>query len=119
MDLHGEVKQTLGIGDGGATRALGVVFRAVRMTMNAEQFQTIQEALPDVEVWLKAAPIGGGRTAEMLAIVGPEALGAGLKELGLRDGQVEQVCKLVGNRLAESVPDVAAQIAKKLPALQV
>lgn len=116
-DLEREAKDALGVGDDAALRALGTVFRAVRMTMNTQEFQVIQDALPEVETWLKAAPIGGGRTAEMLAIVGPEALATSLRELGLKDAQAEKLYRLVGSRLSDVAPEAAARVSQKLPAL--
>ena len=118
MDLPGEVKQTLGIDDATAIRAVGTVFRAVRMTLNAQQFRAVYEAFPHLETWLKTVPIGGGRTAEMLAIVGPEALDGGLKELGLDDAQIHTLCRLVGRRIEGASPDTAKRVAEKLPALK-
>lgn len=117
MSLTDEVRQTLNLGETGAVRAVGAVFRAVRMSMHADQFNHVREAFPQVEEWLQAAPVAGGRTAEMLAIVGPEALGRSLRDLGLDETQATQLYQLVGRALAQAVPEIAARVKKELPLL--
>lgn len=117
MSLIEQVQAELGIGADGAARAVGTVFRAVRMTMKDERFNAVRDAFPQVEEWLKAAPVAGGRTAEMLAIVGPEALERSLKDLGLDAAQATRLFALVGSALAAAVPDVASDVKANLPML--
>lgn len=117
MSLVKEVAAELGITEDGATRALGCVFRAVRMTMKADTFNTVRAAFPEVEDWLRAAPVAGGRTAEMLAIVGPEALERSLAELGLTGDQAKKLYAVAGRAIAAELGAAAEDVKQKLPML--
>lgn len=118
VDLFDQVKSGLGVSDTAARRALGTVFRAVRMTVNANEFNAVHEMLPQVDDWLRDAPVGGGRTAEMLAVVGPEGLEQSLTETGLAAQQIEKLYGIVGRKLAELEPALGSKIAEQLPMLK-
>ncbi len=117
MDLAQIVATECDLDQDQAQKGLGTLFTAVRMAINANEHQTLKEAFPQVDEWLSHGMMGGGRTGEMLALIGPEALEKNLRRAGLDDTNIPKFAKIVGRALNESVPEIATKIASRLPLL--
>lgn len=115
MDLSQVVSTECSIDKEQAERGLGTLFTAIRMAINANEHQALKEAFPQIDEWLGHATMGGGRTGEMLALIGPEALEKNLRSAGFADAAIPQVGKIVGQALQQAVPEVAAKVASRLP----
>ena len=118
MDLLEQVAQDLGSPEK-AQAALGAVFTSVRMSMDAKSFGTLREKFPKVESWMGRALTGGGRTGEMLALVGPGALQRNLKAAGLTPEEMSKVGLMVGAVMKEMLPEpLYQQVETRVPLLK-
>ena len=120
MDLAQRVADDLGLARPQAERALSALFMSVRMAVDPATFSKVTAALPDVETWLRDIQLAGGRTGEIIALAGPEALGRQLKATGFNEQQVQRLGTTVGTALREVLPaDVAKKIVERVPLLKV
>jgi len=117
VDLAQVVSNECGIDTEQAQLGLGTIFAAIRMAVDANEHQTIKQAFPQVDEWLGQATIGGGRTGEMLALIGPEALENNLRRAGFDDTNISMIFTTVGLALTERVPEIATKVARRLPLL--
>ena len=119
MDLPQRVADDLGIAHPQAERALGALFMSVRMAVDPALFSRITAALPDVETWLRDIQPAGGRTGEIVALAGPEALGRQLKMAGFNEQQAQRLGATVGTALGELLAkDVAQKVVERVPLLK-
>lgn len=119
VDLPQRVADDLSIARPQAERALSAIFMSVRMAVDPALFARITAALPDVETWLRGIQLGGGRTGEIVALAGPEALGRQLKLAGFNEHQAQRLGATVGKALGELLPtDVAATVRSQVPLLR-
>ena len=63
--------------------------------------------------------MGGGRTGEMLALVGSEALEKNLRRAGFDESNIPKIGKIVGQALDDAVPEIGAKVASRLPLVSV
>jgi len=120
MDLVQRLTTDLGVDQRKAELILGMMFTAVRISVDSPTYEKIKQALPHVESWMgKSLVGGGGRTGEMLGLVGPEALQRNLNSTGLSDAQLRQAGSLVASALREALPGEALNtLATKVPLLK-
>lgn len=119
MDLPQRVTDTLGLARPQAERVLGPLFMSIRMAVDPALFSKVAAALPDVDQWLRGIQLGGGRTGEIVALAGPEALVQQLKLVGLNAEQAKLLGATVGQALGELLArDVAAKIVERVPLLK-
>jgi hypothetical protein len=89
------------------------------MAMDAKSFGDVREKFPKVESWMGQALTGGGRTGEMLALVGPGALQRNLKAAGLAPEEMAKLGLLMGGILKGILkPDLYAQVETRVPLLK-
>jgi len=115
VDLAQRVSVECGIDQEQARTGLGTLFTAVRMAINANEHKLLTEAFPDLDGWLEQGMMSGGRTGEMLALIGTEALEKNLRSTGLEDAQIAKLAKIVGGALHQSVPEIGAKVTSRLP----
>ncbi len=115
MDLTQRVSTECAIDHERALRGLGTLFTAVRMAINANEHKALKQAFPQVDEWLGHGMMGRGRTGEMLALVGPEALEKNLRRAGFDESNIPKIGKIVGQALNDAVPDIGAKVASRLP----
>lgn len=119
MDLPQRVADELQIGRPQAERALGPLFMSIRMAVDPSLFSKVAAALPDVEDWLRSIQLGSGRTGEILALAGPEALAQQLKLAGFSDEQAKRLGATVGQALGELLTkDAAKRLVERVPLLK-
>ena len=119
MELVDEVAEALGCPPEKAQAALGAVFTSVRMSMDAKSFGDIREKYPKVESWMGRALTGGGRTGEMLALVGPGALQRNLKAAGLQPEEMTKLGLMMGGILKGMLkPELYTQVENRVPLLR-
>jgi len=118
-DLVSDVGQLLNCPPEKAQAALGAVLTSVRMSMDAGSFGGIREKYPKVESWMGRALTGGGRTGEMLALVGPGALKRNLKAAGLEEPEMIKLGAMMAGVLKEIIkPELYAQVETRVPLLK-
>ena len=115
MDLLQQISSECGVDEEQAGKALGTLFTAVRMAINVNEHAQLKQAFPSIDDWLGQGTVGIGRTGEMLALIGPEALENNLKSTGVADDNIPKVCSLVGQALVQNVPEIASKVAARLP----
>ena len=118
VDLALNVATECGIDQEQAKKGLGTLFTAVRMAINADEHQILKQAFPQVDEWLGHGMMGGGRTGEMLALIGPEALENNLRRAGFEDTDIPTIGSIVGQALNASVPEIATKVGARLPLIK-
>src|SRR6266851_7011166 len=74
MDLVHQVAANLEIDAGKAEQGIGAILMALRMNLDGETFKKVKHVLPNSESLMGRALMGGARTGEMAALVGPAGL---------------------------------------------
>ena len=109
VDLVQQVAAILGGDDTKARSALGSVFMSVRMTIDAETFSKVSAGFPQLDEWMRGITLASGRTGEIIALAGPEALKRQLRQHGLSDAQMQQVGAAVGTAFKQALPKDASE----------
>src|SRR2546422_985318 len=78
MDLVHQVAANLEIEPEKAEKGIGAILMALRMNLDGETFKKVKHVLPNSESLMGRALMGGARTGEMAALVGPAGLLAAL-----------------------------------------
>ena len=115
MDLEQLICTECGVDRSQAAKGLGTLLTAVRLAINANEHAQIKKAFPQVDEWLGQAAVGGGRTGEMLALIGPETLEKRLRSAGFQENDIPKICSIVGRALSDSLPEIAAKVSGRLP----
>ncbi len=119
MNLLDRVTTELGVDAKKAEIGLGTLLASVRLTVGPESFDAIKEHLPHAESFMGRALMGGGRTGEIVGLIGAEAVRRNLEAAGYTESEIPRLGALVGERLREVVPpDVVASLETKLPLLR-
>jgi hypothetical protein len=118
VDLVQQVAAIVG-GDGDKARSvLGSVFTSVRMAIDTPTFAKLGPAFPQLNEWMRGIQLAQGRTGEIIALAGPEALKRQLGQHGLSETQMQQVGAAVGAALRQALPnDVSEKILKRVSLL--
>src|SRR5438034_8063519 len=82
MDLVHQVAANLEIEAGKAEKGIGAILMALRMNLDGETFKKVKHVLPNSESLMGRALMGGARTGEMAALIGPAGLLAALAAAG-------------------------------------
>ncbi|MFQ5704034.1 MAG: hypothetical protein ACE5HT_08435 [Gemmatimonadales bacterium] len=118
MDLVQHVANEFNVDAGQAERGLGWIFTSVRLAIEPEAYRPIKSAFPDSDAWMSRA-MAGGRTGEMLALMGAETLEQNLKSTGFSDAQIPALFTTVREALRQHVTqELLDQIADKVTVLQ-
>lgn len=120
MDVLERVKNELGIDQGRAERTLGMIFTSIRLSIDQPSFEHIKRGVPHVESWMgKSLVGGGGRTGEMVGLVGPQALERNLSSAGFSAADVQRLAAIVGSVVRELLPKEAVDaLAAKMPIIK-
>lgn len=119
MDLVAATSTACNIDDNAASKALGAVFTAIRMSVDTMTFSKVVAAFPRCSTWMRETPTATGQTGALLALATPATLKKGLLQQGLDENAVKTLGRVVGQAVATEVsPSVAALIAKKLPLIK-
>lgn len=91
---------------------------SVRMTIDPETFSKVSAGFPQTDEWTRGITLASGRTGEIIALAGPEALKRQLRQHGLSDAQIQQVGAAVGTALKQALPrDAAEKIMQRVALL--
>ena len=92
---------------------------SIRMAVDAATFGKVSEAVPEAELWMRGIPLTSGRTGEIVALAGPEALRRHLKKAGLTEEQIEKAGTTVGDALRQLLSkDAAEKITNRITLLK-
>ena len=119
MDLVQLVCNELGIEKVKAQAGLAVVFTSVRTAMDSTAWQEIAKLVPEAQDMINGTQVGGGRTGELLALVGPGSINRNLSAASFDDSEAMKLIALVGGILQNGLTAaVATQLASRLPDLR-
>src|SRR2546422_5218527 len=100
MDLVHQVAANLEIEAGKAEKGIGAILMALRMNLDGETFKKVKHVLPNSESLMGRALMGGARTGEMAALIGPAGLLAALAAAGYqKDDRSEEHTSELQSRL--------------------
>jgi len=118
VDLLQQLAAEPGFDQRKAELALGMAFTAIRLSLDQPAFERIREGVPHVESWMGKALVTGGRTGEMIGLVGPKALERNLASAGLSPTEVTRLGTIVGSAVSALLrPDAVQALATKVPIL--
>src|SRR5436189_1142228 len=103
MDLVHQVAANLEIEAGKAEKGIGAILMALRMNLDGETFKKVKHVLPNCESLMGRALMGGARTGEMAALIGPSALMAALAAAGYRQDDIPRLGRLVLEHLRPTI----------------
>src|SRR5258708_23455744 len=95
MDLVHQVAANLEIEAGKAEKGIGAILMALRMNLDGDTFNKVKHVLPNSESLMGRALMGGARTGEMAALVGPAGLLAALAAAGYQKYDIPRLGRLV------------------------
>lgn len=107
MDLPQRVADELKIDEAQAQQCLSSLFMSIRMAVDPKTFSQVTAAVPEANSWLSTIQLAGGRTGEVIALAGPEALMRQLASHGLSEPQARRLGATVGAALKELLPKEA------------
>src|SRR2546429_9602363 len=91
MDLVHQVAANLEIEAGKAEKGIGAILMALRMNLDGETFKKVKHVLPNSESLMGRALMGGARTGEMAALIGPAGLLAALAAAGYPNAPIPRL----------------------------
>ncbi len=103
MDLVHQVAANLEIEAGKAEKGIGAILMALRMNLDGETFKKVKHVLPNSESLMGRALMGGARTGEMAALVGPAGLLAALAAAGYQKDDIPRLGRLVLEQLRPAI----------------
>lgn len=109
MDIVQQVMANLEVEEGQAEKGVGAILIALRMTGDAEAFEKAKAAIPNADSYMGRALMSGARTGEMVAMVGPKALVAGLAAAGFQKEDVPRLGRLVLEYLRPTLGNEAVE----------
>ena len=95
MDLVQQIVANLEVETGQAEKGVGAILMALRMAVDKPTFEKVRAAVPNHESYMGRALMSGARTGEMLGVIGPAALMAGLAAAGFRQEDVPRLGRIV------------------------
>ena len=118
MDLVQHVVNEFGVDEAKAEKGLGWIFTSVRLAVEPKAYRPVKDAFPQSDSWMSSA-MKGGRTGEMLALMGAETLEQNLKSTGFSDSDIPSFFVAVSKALREHIPaELFDQIAEKVSVLK-
>ena len=119
MDLVQQVVANLEVETGQAEKGVGAILMAMRMAVDRATFEKVRAAIPNHESYMGRALMSGARTGEMLGVMGPSALLAGLAAAGFHAEDVPRLGRIVMEHLRPAVgTDVVERFLDGAPALK-
>lgn len=119
MDLVQQVVANLEVETGQAEKGVGAILMALRMAVDRATFEKVRAAIPNHESYMGRALMSGARTGEMMGVMGPAALLAGLAAAGFRTEDVPRLGRIVMEHLRPAVgTDVVERFLDGAPALK-
>lgn len=109
MSLVQQVVTELGVEEGQAEKGVGTILMALRMSVDKATFEKVKEAVPAAESHMGRALMSGARTGEMLGVIGPAALIAGLAAAGFTKDDVPRLGRLVLDFLRPTLGDAGVE----------
>lgn len=103
MDLVEQIVANLEVETGQAEKGIGAILMAMRMAVDKATFEKVRAAVPNHESYMGRALMSGARTGEMIGVMGPAALMAGLSAAGFRQEDVPRLGRIVLEHLRPSV----------------
>jgi len=118
MDLVEQVVANLEVEPGQAEKGVGAILMALRMAVDKPTFEKIRAAVPNGDSYMGRALMSGARTGEMIGVMGPGALMAGLSAAGFNKDDVPRLGRIVLEHLRPAVGnDVIDKFLAGAPAL--
>ncbi len=118
MDFLEQVTSALSGDQSKAPKALGVLFMAIRFSLNNEAFAHIERAFPDADHWVMEGAGLGGRTGEMIGLIDADSLASNLADSGLSEDEIARFGEVAGSGLRTVLPtDVFQELVQKIPFL--
>lgn len=119
MDLVQQVAANLEVETGQAEKGVGAILMAMRMVVDKPTFEKVRAAVPNHERCMGHALMSGARTGELLGVVGPAALMAGLAAAGFTKEDVPRLGRIVMEHLRPSIGnDTVERFLDGAPALR-
>lgn len=103
MDIVEQVVANLEVETGQAEKGVGAILMALRMAVDKTTFDKVRAAVPNYESYMGRALMSGARTGEMIGVVGPAALLAGLTAAGFKKDDVPRLGRIVLEHLRPTV----------------
>src|SRR5258708_35356952 len=103
MDLVHQVAANPEIEAGKAEKGIGRILMALRMNLDGDTFNKVKHVLPNSESLMGRALMGGARTGEMAALVGPAGLLAALAAAGYQKDDIPRLGRLVLEHLRPAI----------------
>src|ERR1044072_9603421 len=91
MDLVEQVVANLEVEPGQAEKGVGAILMALRMAVDKPTFEKIRAAVPNGDSYMGRALMSGARTGEMIGVMGPGALMAGVAGAGFNKDEVARL----------------------------
>ncbi len=109
MDLVQQIVANLEVEEGQAEKGVGAILMALRMSGDPATFEKAKAALPNAESYMGRSLMSGARTGEMVVMVGPAALLAGLAAAGFRKDDVPRLGRIVMEYLRPTIGNEAVE----------
>jgi hypothetical protein len=109
MDLVQQVVANLEVEAGQAEKGVGAILMALRMSADKDTFEKAKTAVPNAESYMGRSLMSGARTGEMMVMVGPAALLAGLAAAGFRKDDVPRLGRIVLEYLRPTIGNEAVE----------
>ncbi|HYT83344.1 MAG TPA: hypothetical protein VEK86_07830 [Gemmatimonadales bacterium] len=109
MDLVQQIVANLEVEEGQAEKGIGAILMALRMSGDAATFEKAKAALPNAESYMGRSLMSGARTGEMVVMIGPAALMAGLAAAGFRKDDVPRLGRIVLEYLRPTIGNEAVE----------
>lgn len=119
MDIVEQIVANLEVEPGQAEKGVGAILMAMRMSVDKATFEKVRVAVPNYESYMGRALMSGARTGEMIGVMGPAALMAGLAAAGFRTEDVPRLGRIVMEHLRPTLGNAAVdQFLAGTPALK-
>ncbi len=109
MNLVEQIVANLEVEPGQAEKGIGAILMAMRMAVDKATFEKVCVALPNHESYMGRALMSGARTGEMVIMVGPAALLAGLAAAGFRKDDIPRLGRIVMEYLRPTIGNEAVE----------
>jgi hypothetical protein len=119
MELVQQVVANLEVDAGQAEKGVGAILMAMRMVLDKPTFEKVRAAVPNHESYMGRALMSSARTGEMIGVVGPAALMAGLAAAGFTKEDVPRLGRIVLEHLRPALGnDTIERFLEGAPALR-
>ncbi|HEV8265024.1 MAG TPA: DUF2780 domain-containing protein [Gemmatimonadales bacterium] len=109
MDLVQQIVANLKVEEGQAEKGVGAILMALRMSVDKTTFEKVKAVIPNSESYMGRALMSTARTGEMIGVMGPAALMAGLAAAGFRKDDVPRLGRIVLEHLRPTLGNPAVE----------